>query len=107
MQNSGRIIIAVEGDGSVGPIEVGRHHRLDSVDLLALQLMASLIVVSHRPAEDHEAVVDDGEPIALAITFVVLGLLPCISLSWYASEEALHPDTLSESVLDWTLVVGA
>jgi hypothetical protein len=59
------------------------------------------------PAEDHEAVVHDGEPATLVVTFVVLGLLPRISLSRYAGEEVLHHVTFSESMLDRTLVVRA
>jgi hypothetical protein len=78
--NSGRMIITIEGDSGVGPIKVGRHRRLGSVDLSALQLMTSLSVISHKPAEDHEAVVDDGEPAALVVAFVIIRLLPCISL---------------------------
>jgi hypothetical protein len=105
--NSSRMIVTIKGDGGVGPVEVGRHHKLDSIDLLALQLMTSLSVISCRPTEDHEAVVDDREPVALAVAFVVLGLLPYVSLSWYASEEALHHVTLLESMLDYTLMVRA
>jgi hypothetical protein len=56
------MIVMVEGDGGVRTVEVGRHHRLDSIDLSTLQLTTSLSVVSYRPTEDHEAVVDDGEP---------------------------------------------
>jgi hypothetical protein len=101
------MIIVVEGDGDVRPVEVGRRHRFGSIDLSALQLMTSLSVVSCRPIEDHEAVVDDGEPTALAVTFVILGLLPRISLSQYVGEEALHHVTLSESMLGRTLMVRA
>jgi hypothetical protein len=34
--NSGRMIITIEGDGSIGPVEVGRRRRLGSVDLSVL-----------------------------------------------------------------------
>jgi hypothetical protein len=34
--NSGRMIITIEGDGSIGLVEVGRRRRLGSVDLSVL-----------------------------------------------------------------------
>jgi hypothetical protein len=36
MWNLGRMIIVVEGDGGIGLVEVGRRHRLGSVDLSVL-----------------------------------------------------------------------
>jgi hypothetical protein len=36
MWNSGRMIISVEGDGSVGPVEVGKRCKFSSVDLSVL-----------------------------------------------------------------------
>jgi hypothetical protein len=36
MWNSGRMIVTVEGDGDVGPVEVGRCRSLSSVYLSAL-----------------------------------------------------------------------
>jgi hypothetical protein len=69
--------------------------------------MTSLSVISHRPAEDHEVVVDDGEPAALVVAFVIIRLLPRISLSWDARIDTLHHVTLSESMLDQTLMVWA
>jgi hypothetical protein len=76
------MIIAIKGVGNIEPVEVGRHHRLGSIDLSALQLTTSLSVVSHRPTKDHEVVVDaTGNPPPLSLPLSSLGFFPASPLA--------------------------
>jgi hypothetical protein len=75
-----------------------------------LQLALAFGVVCRRTAEDHEAVVDDGEVIILlaSVAFVLLGFLPLVALSLGAPREvAFHHTILFEGMLDQAPMVWA
>jgi hypothetical protein len=68
----------VEGDGSIGPVQIDRHRCFDKEDLLPFLLPLSRGEVHRLPTVDHEAVVDIQGFLTLVVSLVIRALVLAI-----------------------------
>jgi hypothetical protein len=78
VQDVVRVVILVDGDGSIGPVQIDRHRCFDREDLLLFLLLLSHGEVHRLPTLDHEAVVDIRGFFTLVASLVIRALVLAI-----------------------------
>jgi hypothetical protein len=102
------VIVSVEGDGLVGPVQIDWRRHLHQADLPALLLAVPSRGVRRLPTIDHEAVADLGELSCLAIFLLVVVTGLATLRGWLDPVEvAPKHDALLKGVPDGSLVIGA
>ena len=97
------MIFAIEGDGVLRPIEVGRRSLVDGEDLSTLSLVLSSGHILRWSAEDEEHVLHLGEAAATLVPHVLL--LLGLVLSAETVEVLAEHVTLLEGVVNLALMI--
>ena len=88
------MVITVESEGILRPLEVGGCSRANRVDLPKLVLPLACGELSHASPKDQEVVLDLGETVPMVVVVLVLGQLFCVLLGRGTRVETMQNNAL-------------